>query len=154
LFGLYECRIIDLGSTAALIGGFLASRLASILRVASMMEITIQVPDELGRQLQRYQERLPELLARGLHEVMAESSPPFPDENAVIELLASRPTPEQVLALRPSPALQERISDLLDRNKDGTLTEQEQAELDRYQLLEHLVRLAKASAIQQLARTA
>ena len=119
-----------------------------------MMEITIQVPDELGRQLQRYQERLPELLARGLHELMAESAPPFPDESAVIGLLASRPTPEQVLALRPSPALQERISDLLDRNKDGTLIGQEQAELDRYQVLEHLVRLAKASAIQQLAKTA
>ncbi len=47
-----------------------------------MVEITIQEPDALGQQLQRYQERLPEVLERGLREVATESSAPFQDETA------------------------------------------------------------------------
>lgn len=40
--------------------------------------------------------------------------------------------------------MQARVSDLLARSKQGTPTMQEQGELERYALLEHLVRLAKA----------
>jgi hypothetical protein len=36
------------------------------------VEITIQVPDELGQELQQVRDRLPEVLARGLREVLAE----------------------------------------------------------------------------------
>jgi hypothetical protein len=35
------------------------------------VEITIQVPDVLGQQLQRVQERWPEILERGLREILA-----------------------------------------------------------------------------------
>ncbi len=35
------------------------------------IEITIQVPDTLGRQLQQLQGRLPEVLERGLREILA-----------------------------------------------------------------------------------
>ncbi len=115
------------------------------------MEITIAVPDELGQQLQRFQDRLPEVLERGLRELLAESSGEFQDENAIIELLISQPTPEQVLAIRPSPELQARVSELLYRKKRGELTQQEETELERYLVLEHLVRLAKAHAYKQLA---
>jgi len=38
------------------------------------MEITIQVPKSLGRKLQRMQDRLPEILERGLREVTAEKA--------------------------------------------------------------------------------
>ena len=110
------------------------------------MEITIQVSDALGRQLQPFQERLPEVLERGLREVLAEKSKDFKDEHAILELLTSQPTPEQVLAIRPSPELQARVSELLDRNKRGALSRQEETELERYLTLEHLVRLAKAYA--------
>lgn len=119
-----------------------------------MMEITIRVPDELGQRLQRFQERLPEVLERGLHDLMTESPAAFRDENAVLELLASRPSPEQVLALRPSPELQERVDMLLERNSQGELSTQEDAELERYLLVEHLVRLAKTHAYKQVARRA
>lgn len=37
----------------------------------------------------------------------------FQDENRIMELLTSQPTPEQVLAIHPSPELQERVSELL-----------------------------------------
>jgi len=68
----------------------------------------------------------------------------------IIELLASQPTPEQVLAIRPSPEFQARVSELLGRNKEGELSRQEETELERYLTLEHLVRLAKAHAYKQM----
>ena len=113
--------------------------------------ITIQVPNVLGQQLQRFRERLPEVLERGLREIVAERQGECQDENAIIELLTSQPTPDQVLGIRPSPELQARVSELLYRNKEGELSRQEEAELERYLMLEHLVRLAKAHAYKQLA---
>jgi len=118
---------------------------------APTVEMTIQVPRTLEQQLERFLQYLPEILERGLREVMAEQSGTFQDENAIIELLTSRPTPEQVLSLQPSPQLQARVSELLMRNKTVNLSPQEGAELERYLFLEHIVRLAKAHAYQQLA---
>jgi hypothetical protein len=117
-----------------------------------MIEITIQIPDALEQQVQRFQDRLPEALERGLRDLWAESSTNFQDENRIMELLTSQPTPGQVLAIHPSPELQERLSELLDRNKQEKLSSSEERELERYLMLEHLVRLAKAHAYKQLVR--
>jgi hypothetical protein len=117
----------------------------------AMMEITIRVPDALGHRLERYLDRLPELLERGLREVALEGTQQFEDETEILALLASRPAPEEILALRPSAALQARLSTLLDREQQQALTPEEQAELERFLLLEHLVRLAKAQAYKERA---
>ncbi len=54
------------------------------------VEITINVPDRLSEQVQRFLERLPEILGRGVHQVLAESSSSqVQDENAIMALLAS-----------------------------------------------------------------
>jgi hypothetical protein len=42
------------------------------------------------------------------------------------------------------------MTELLDRNKSGILLRSEEVELDRYLLLEHWVRLAKAHAYRQV----
>lgn len=118
------------------------------------IEITIQIPDTLGRQLKRFQDRLPEVLERGLREVMADRTDAFEDESTILALLASQPAPEQVLALHPTPELQERISDLLLRSKENALLPQEATELERYLLLKHLVRLAKTHTAKLLAQQA
>ena len=115
------------------------------------MQITIEVPDTLEHQVQRFRARLSEALERGLRELSAEESGDFKDENAIIDLLSSQPTSEQILAIRPSPEFQARTSDLLYRSKQGELSRQEESDLDRYLLLEHIVRLAKARAYQQMA---
>lgn len=116
------------------------------------ISLTIEVPASLGEQLQALHDRLPEILERGMRDVLAEQHSTEHDEAAIVTVLASQPTPEQVLAIQPSPALQARVSDLLARNKQGRLTTQEYAELERYALLEHLVRLAKAHAFKQRAQ--
>lgn len=63
---------------------------------------------------------------------------------AILALLASQPTPEAVLKLRPSASLQARISMLLMRSKASSLSSTEQAEFDRYERLEHLERVCIA----------
>ena len=115
------------------------------------MQITIEVPDTLEHQVQRFRTRLSEALERGLRELSAEEAGDFKDESAIIELLSSRPTPEQILAIHPSPEFQERVSDLIYRSKQGELSRQEETDLDRSLLLEHIVRLAKTHAYQQQA---
>lgn len=116
------------------------------------VEVIIPVPDTLASQLQRYRARLPEVLEFGLRELAAEQPTEFSDESAGMSLLASQPSPDQVLALRPSTEFQARVSELLARSKEGGLSRLEEAELERALTLEHLVRLAKAYAWQRLAR--
>jgi len=117
------------------------------------MQITIEVPNQLGQRLQQFQDRLPELLDRGARDLLAEQPDDFQDVNTIIELLASQPTTEQIVAIRPSPEFQARVSKLLVQSKAGTLSRQGEAELERYLMLEHLVRLAKAHAYQQLSQS-
>jgi 16S rRNA C1402 (ribose-2'-O) methylase RsmI len=118
------------------------------------MQITIEVPDRLGEQLQQLGDRLPEALNRALQELTFTETTAYQDDSQIIELLASQPSPEVVLAIRPTPALQDRMSELLAQNKSGTLTRSEEVELDRYLLLEHWVRLAKAHAYKSLKASA
>ncbi len=113
----------------------------------------IEVSEELGQQLQTMQDRLPEILERGLRDLLAEQADGSSDEAEIIAILAQQPTPEQILNIQPSSALQDRVSDLLERNQQGKLSAAEQAEMERYMLLEHLVRMAKAHAYQKLAQS-
>ncbi|MEH2091450.1 hypothetical protein [Nostoc sp.] len=115
-----------------------------------MMQITVEVSEELGQQLQQFQDRLQEIVERGLKELLSEQSSNFLDEKQIIGLLSSQPTPEQILAIRPSPEFQARVSDLLAQSKAGTLSAKGEAELERYLTIEHLVRMAKAHTFEQL----
>ncbi len=114
------------------------------------MEITLEVPDRLAEQLQQFQERLPEALEQGLQALVHERSSKFMDEREIITLLATRPTPEQILAIKPLPEFQARVSELLAQSKTGVLTAKGEAELERYLTIEHLVRLAKTHAYEML----
>lgn len=119
-----------------------------------MAQITLQLPDELVDRLAPFQDRLPELLERGLRDVLSESTDEGLDAKEIIVLLASQPTPEQILAIRPAPKLQNRVSELLAHSKADTLNTKEEVELERYLTIEHLVRLAKAHAYSQLQKSA
>ncbi|NER20374.1 MAG: hypothetical protein F6J86_27485 [Symploca sp. SIO1B1] len=114
------------------------------------MQITLEIPDHLGERLQQLGDRFSEVLDRALQELTPTETISYQDEIQIVELLASQPSPEVILAIRPTPALQTRMRELLDRNKSGTLSQSEEVELDRYFLLEHWVRLAKAHAYKRL----
>jgi hypothetical protein len=107
------------------------------------MQIILEVPEILGEKLHALGDRLPEALDRALQELTPLETIPYQDELQIVELLASQPSP-----------LQARMSELLDHNKSGTLSRSEEVELDRYLLLEHWVRLAKAHAYKHLQTAA
>lgn len=114
------------------------------------MPISVTLPDELASQVRLYADDLPQILALGLREWNARQEPGFAGLSSVLETLARLPAPEEVLALRPSPAVQARLEELLQKSRGGELTPDERQEWDRYQYVEHLVRLAKAQAVLKL----
>lgn len=64
----------------------------------------------------------------------------------IIDFIAAGTTPQNVVDFRPSEAAQERVENLLEREKDGEISSAEKSELDHYLQIEHLMRLAKARA--------
>jgi hypothetical protein len=62
----------------------------------------------------------------------------------LIDLLADSADAKRIMSFRLSPGKQARLDDLLARNRHGTLTSDEEAELDAFERIEHLVRLLKA----------
>jgi hypothetical protein len=115
------------------------------------MDLTLTIPDELATRLRTVEDRLPGILELGLREWLS-TPPAYAGLNDVLETLARLPSPEEVLALKPAPSLQDRIEALLDKNRAGGLSDEQRREWERYEYIEHLIRLAKARAIQRQAR--
>jgi hypothetical protein len=115
------------------------------------MDLTLTVPDELATRLRAVEDRLPEILEFGLREWLS-TSPGYAGLGDVLDTLARLPSPEEVLGLRPATHLQDRIEELLAKYRAGGLSAEEQREWERYEYIEHLVRLAKVRAIQRQAQ--
>ena len=64
----------------------------------------------------------------------------------IIDFIAAGTTPESVVAFRPSGGVQQRVAELVERSKDGSISSEEQSELDDYLQLEHIMIMAKARA--------
>jgi hypothetical protein len=116
------------------------------------MELTWHISDDLASRLRSVEDWLPQILELGLREFHA-APPQFEGLGDVLECLAHLPAPQEVLALRPSAALQERISALLERQRNGGLSADEEREWEQYKYVEHLVRIAKAKAVLKLHGT-
>jgi hypothetical protein len=81
---------------------------------------------------------------------MVDFAPPSNIQNEVITFLLSSPTAQQIIDFRASEAAQERLRYLLETNRQGTLSNEERAELDEASQLNHFVMLLKARAHQTL----
>jgi hypothetical protein len=75
---------------------------------------------------------------------MASTSDTLGALEEIADFLASGPSPEELLRFRPSPQIQARAEELLDKLKDGCLSLEERGELDQFEQAERLVRLVKA----------
>jgi len=64
----------------------------------------------------------------------------------IVDFIAAGSTPQAVVAFRPSTEAQTRVAMLVGRSKVGRISNEEQAELDDYMRLEHLMVMAKARA--------
>ena len=118
-----------------------------------MTAITLNVPEELAVRLAQRHAQLPQLLAMALELLPAElplvasvaaAGQPVFDE--MLDFLASGPTPPQIVAFKLSPATHRRLEALLDKNREEGLSDAEEAELDVYTQVNHLLLLLKARA--------
>ena len=80
------------------------------------MQITLNIPEDLAAHLDA--EQLPYILELGLRELQATPESGFEGLTDVLERLASLPSTEEILALRPSEALQARLEALLHKNQN------------------------------------
>jgi 3-methyladenine DNA glycosylase/8-oxoguanine DNA glycosylase len=75
-------------------------------------------------------------------------------ENGVLEevfkFLCSTPTPEQIIAFKPSDRSEDRLSELLSLNRQGTLAENDRVELDQYLWVNHLMNMLKIRVREKL----
>jgi len=118
-----------------------------------MTTITLEVPDELAAQVVALGGRLPDLLTKVLKSEPvarikqtngAEVADPLYRE--ITDFLATNPSPDQIIAFKISVEAQERLEDLLDKNREEGLTADETAELDAYLQARDLMILLKANA--------
>lgn len=69
----------------------------------------------------------------------------------IVDFIAAGSTPEAVASFEVSQATKDLVADLIHKEKTVGLERAETAELDRFMMLEHIMRLAKARARGQTA---
>lgn len=69
----------------------------------------------------------------------------------IIDFIASGPSPQEILAFKPSASMQNRVDELLEKKRESGLSESEAREVEQFLMVEHIMRLAKARARQRLA---
>ena len=68
----------------------------------------------------------------------------------ILDFLASTPSPAQIIEYRPPEVLQERLSELLTKNRSSRLSETEQMELDEFLRMNRFMSRLKIKARQKL----
>jgi len=66
--------------------------------------------------------------------------------DVVTDFLGSAPTLEEIADYRLPYTMQQRAHELLDKNRNGSLTEEERAEMEDFRHIDHLLTLIKAKA--------
>ncbi len=62
----------------------------------------------------------------------------------LIEFIVDNVSPEKMLSFRASEDSHDRFYELVEKEKTGTISENERREIDQFLILEHIVRMAKA----------
>ncbi len=63
-----------------------------------------------------------------------------------VEFMAAGPKPEQIISFKPPQKLQERVRELILKEKETTITVEEKQELEQILFFDHIMRLIKARA--------
>jgi len=111
-----------------------------------MPQITLDLPDDLLQQINQSgsRDRLIELLTLSIQQPAV----PAAIYRYIFDFIISNPTPKQIASFRPTAAMRERLSILLDRSQASQLTSLEQAELDEFERIEHLIIMLKSGNFQ------
>src|SRR2546423_1881965 len=115
-----------------------------------MSTITLEIPDHLAARVERNKEKLPTILDEGLKQLEEDARSGYNGAIEILEFFSKLPDPEEVVKLRASKAFEKRIDHLLEKSKETGLTSEEEEEWQRFERLEHVVRMAKARAYGKL----
>jgi hypothetical protein len=110
------------------------------------VKVTLDLPDEWAECLPSKEAELAEIVAVGLRRRKGRANKEIHHLADVVDTLAELPSPEEVLALRPSATSARRTNILLEKKRDENLTTDEAAEWEDIMRTEHLMRIAKAKA--------
>jgi hypothetical protein len=66
----------------------------------------------------------------------------------IIDFIAAGTTPRAVVAFHPSDGVQRRVAELVERSSQGSISADDQSELEDFLQLEHIMIMAKARARQ------
>jgi hypothetical protein len=114
-----------------------------------MAKITLDLPDDLVRQLATVGESLPELLRLSLQQ----SSIPNQTYRYILNFLTSNPTTSEIANFRPTAEMVERLQTLVSKERSGNITSIERSELDEYERIEHLIIMLKKGNLRYLNST-
>lgn len=106
-----------------------------------MTEMTLQLPDELAKRIGGSGRWVPAILGLSLDGYRTRA---VAVASEFIGFLTTNPTPEALLEYHVSEDAQHRLQRLLTLNAAGMTSEEEQAELDELERIEHLVVRLKA----------
>jgi len=73
-----------------------------------------------------------------------------PAHDSILDFLVEKATPQEILAFKVSDAEQQRTIELLDKQDEGTLTPQEEAELEAIRKMDLLYIALRARALRAL----
>ena len=109
------------------------------------MTVTLELPDELSGEGLPRPEILAEYVRAGLRRDRLKS-PLLRDLTAMVERLAESPEAAEIAQMTVSDTGQERLEELLEKNREGSLTDEERHEWKQFERMEYLVRAAKMVA--------
>jgi len=119
-----------------------------------MTKVTLDIPDELMAQLAEMGEDpfnwLHQQLPKLVQAKIQPSTPPNSVYRYILDFIANSPTPQQIAEFRPTPEMQVQLQCLLELNQSGQLTPSQQAALDEYEHIEHIVVMLKAGNLKNL----
>jgi hypothetical protein len=87
------------------------------------------------------------VLAHGLDQL---SAVPTEVYRYILDFLTSNPSPQAIIDFKLTQTMQECISELLEKNREGQLTPAESAELDEYGRINRSFSLLKARALKDV----
>lgn len=70
--------------------------------------------------------------------------------NRFFYFLIDQPSPEEIIAFRATEEESERMAELIEKNREQGLSPEERREVEYFNKVEHLVRIAKARAFGKL----
>lgn len=78
-----------------------------------------------------------------------------PDKfSEILDFMVSAPSPEAIITFKPSQQLEARLAELMMKNKQDTLSDDERQELEAFLQLNHFVTMLKIRARKKLASDA